>query len=629
MSKDATSLGPLADLLLREGVIQPDQLRYAARVYEKLGHSYSLVQVLKQLGYLDDQRLRQALRAHPSAIPLGTLLVELGLLRPRELEAALKLQKEPENAGKRLGEVLVERHFLQERTLLGVLADQLGFHCEEPRFEQLDRALLAKVTPVWCREFRAIPLREKEGKTWVAFQDPLNTEVRAAAERTFGEVVPVIAGRHVLDSLITAFESSRTVRRVAAAEDEAAAVRVVNEMIVEALQANVSDIHIEPLRQGLRVRWRQDGVLRVQRELAPELLGSIAARLKVLCQADITERRRHQGGGFVFQDPRTGIGCDVRVSFFVTVFGEKIVMRLLARKAELLDIHEVGMAPKILERFIDDALDLPSGVILITGPTGSGKTTTLYACVQYLNNPEHSIISAEDPVEYVIDGIGQCSINPKINLTFEETLRHMVRQDPDVIVLGEVRDRFSAETAIQAALTGHKVLTTFHTEDSIGGLLRLMNMEIETFLISSTVVSVLAQRLLRRVCPNCAEPYQPSLGELQRLGLRQGDTAGARFQQGRGCAACHYSGYQGRLGVHELLVLNEPVKEAILGKRTSSEIRRISVETSGLVTLLEDGLAKAAQGLTTPHEILRALPRLGKPRPIREIVSLVGLASAV
>jgi type IV pilus assembly protein PilB len=237
---------------------------------------------------------------------------------------------------------------------------------------------------------------------------------------------------------------------------------------------------------------------------------------------------------------------------------------------------------------------------------------------------ECSITTAEDPVEYVIDGIAQCNLNPKINLTFEETLRHMVRQDPDVIVLGEIRDQFSAESAIQAALTGHKVLTTFHTEDSIGGLLRLMNMQIETFLISSTVVSVLAQRLLRHVCEDCAEPYRPNAHELHRLGCSQTDLAGANFRVGRGCSACHYTGYSGRVGVFELLVLNETVKDAILNKRTSSEIRRVSIETSGLITLLEDGLAKAAQGTTSLHEVLRQLPRLGRPRPLKEIRRLVG-----
>ncbi len=611
-------------LLLEAGAIDQEKLNYALRVQEKLGEGYTLVQVLKELGYLSEEELCAALRQKPNALPLGELLVELGLIKRRELEAALKLQAEPENAGKRLGEILVDKHFLSEAKLVQVLADQLGFPLEEAEFSQIERELLLRATPEWCQRYRAIPIRQEGGKTVVAFCDPLNAESRLEAERVFGALTVAITTRRAFEAAVAAYEASRRLQKKPSVEDEAIAVRLVNELILVALKANVSDIHLEPMRRQLRVRFRQDGVLHVHRELPLELLAPISARLKVLCKADITERRRHQGGGFIFEDPKTGISCDVRVSFFVTVFGEKIVLRLLARKAELLDIREVGMAPKILQRFQEEALDIPSGVILITGPTGSGKTTTLYACVQYLNNPEHSIISAEDPVEYVIDGIGQCSINPRINLTFEETLRHMVRQDPDVIVLGEVRDRFSAETAIQAALTGHKVLTTFHTEDSIGGLLRLMNMEIETFLISSTVVSVLAQRLLRRVCPGCAESYRPTSHELGRLLLRQADIAGSAFRLGQGCSQCHYTGYQGRIGVHELLVLNEPVKEAILAKKTSSEIRRISVETSGLVTLLEDGIAKAAQGLTTLYEILRCLPRLGKPRPVGEILHLVG-----
>jgi len=278
----------------------------------------------------------------------------------------------------------------------------------------------------------------------------------------------------------------------------------------------------------------------------------------------------------------------------------------------------------MLERFIEQALEQPSGVILITGPTGSGKTTTVYSSIQQINSPQISIATAEEPVEYLIDGIAQCSINPKINLTFEETLRHIVRQDPDVIVIGEIRDNFSAEIAVQAALTGHKVLTTFHTEDSIGGLIRLLNMNIEAFLVSSTVVSVLAQRLLRRVCPSCAAPDTPRPGDLQRLGYTPEAVAGARFMQGQGCSECGYTGYKGRIGVYELLVLDEMVRNALIEQRTSHEIRNICIESTGLVTLLEDGIVKAAAGITTIEEVLRCLPRLSRPRPLGELRRTLG-----
>jgi type IV pilus assembly protein PilB len=300
-------------------------------------------------------------------------------------------------------------------------------------------------------------------------------------------------------------------------------------------------------------------------------------------------------------------------------------MRLLNSKTSLLDIKEIGMAPRMLEHFIYEAVEVPTGVMIITGPTGSGKTSTLYSCINYLNDVNTSIITAEDPVEIVIDGISQCSINSKIGVTFEETLRHIVRQDPDIIVLGEIRDHFSAETAIQAALTGHKVLTTFHTEDSIGGLIRLMNMEIEAFLISSTVVCVVAQRLLRRVCPDCAEPYIPTPLDLSRLNVSPSDLLGAEFKLGRGCKNCRFSGYKGRVAVFELLVMNEMVKNAILNKKSSYEIRKISIETSGMVTLIEDGLVKGARGEISMKEIITDLPRLGKPRSLSELRRVLGV----
>ncbi len=617
----------IAAILREQGVLSEEQLDYACRIRGKLGEQYSLVQVLRELQYLTEDQLRHALRDNRQTVPLGNLLVELGLIKPVELRAALQAQRTPEFQGKRLGEVLLEKRLVQEHQLIHVLADQLGFANVEPAFSEVDKELLGLVKPDWCRRFSAVPVRREEGRVVVAFRNPLDNLAKQAAEGAFGDIVPAIATRRAIDETIKAYENSRLHakrRNVAGSETEITAL--VNAMIVEALELEASDIHIEPMRSHLRVRLRRDGILMLYKELDREAAPALSSRIKVLAKADIAEKRRHQGGGFRFEDPKTGRRSDVRVSFYNTIFGEKIVLRLLSRKAELLDIKEVGLAPRMLERFLEDALDFPSGVILITGPTGSGKTTTLYGCVNYLNDLERSITTAEDPVEYVIEGIAQCNLNPKLGVTFEETLRHMVRQDPDVIVLGEIRDQFSAESAIQAALTGHKVLTTFHTEDSIGGLLRLMNMEIETFLISSTVVSVLAQRLLRHVCEYCAESYRPNAHELQRLGCTQDDLDGANFRIGRGCEHCHYTGYAGRVGVFELLVLNEMVKDAILSKKTSSEIRRISVETSGLITLLEDGIVKAALGLTSVQEVLRHLPRLGKPRPLRELMRLVGEA---
>jgi len=278
----------------------------------------------------------------------------------------------------------------------------------------------------------------------------------------------------------------------------------------------------------------------------------------------------------------------------------------------------------MLKYFKEEALYQPSGVILVTGPTGSGKTTTVYSCIHHINDPQTAIITAEEPVEFVVDGISQCSINPKINLTFEETLRHIVRQDPDVIVIGEIRDNFSADVAVQAALTGHKVLTTFHTEDSVGGLIRLLKMNIEAFLISSTVVGILAQRLARKVCPECGQTYQPSTAELQRVGYTSEDIVRTTFRKGRGCSNCQHTGYKGRVGIFELLVLNDAVRSAVIEQKTSQELRRICIESAGLVTLMEDGIYKAAAGITTIEEVFRCLPRLQKPRPLLELRRYLG-----
>jgi type IV pilus assembly protein PilB len=261
---------------------------------------------------------------------------------------------------------------------------------------------------------------------------------------------------------------------------------------------------------------------------------------------------------------------------------------------------------------------------LFTGPTGSGKTTTVYSCLRHILNPQMSIITAEEPVEYVIDGISQCSINPKIGLTYEETLRHILRQDPDVIVIGEIRDHFSAEVAVQAALTGHKVLTTFHTEDCVGGLIRLLNMNIEPFMIASTVVSIISQRLLRKVCPSCNAPYKAASPELQRIGYSLNDINGTQLRKGRGCANCQHTGYKGRVGIFELLIIDELVRDAILERRTSKVLRQISIKSTGLITLLEDGIVKAADGVTTLDELLRSLPRLQNPRPLPELRRLIG-----
>ena len=620
VSGNECGLNPIVDFLLQEKLLAPKQVEYATRVRTKLETPRPLLEVLKELKLIADDQIKKAVKDSRISMCIGNILVELGYIKPDDLQRALDIQA-ADNNRRKIGEILLEHHLIDEQVLIEVLSLQMGFPEVEPEFTEIDQALFAKAPAKWYESHDVIPIQKQADGVLIAFADPLDGKDLEAVKQIFGDkFVPAIARRNAIKRAVGMCQSG-DLKNDLAASDENSIIRLADEILRAAVERDTSDIHLEPLKNNMRVRFRQDGVLIHFQDFPAEIMPALTNRIKVLCEVDITEKRRHQGGRFCFDYP--GGQIDLRVSFYVTVHGEKIVMRLLNRKGVLLDIDDISLSRRILERFKEDALYVPSGVIIITGPTGSGKTTTVYGCINHINNPQTSIITAEEPVEYVIDGIAQCSINPKINLTFEETLRHIVRQDPDVIVIGEIRDRFSAEIAVQAALTGHKVLTTFHTEDSIGGIARLLNMNIEAFLISSTVVSIMAQRLLRKICPHCVKDYKPTPADLQRIGFSPNDIPGAQFRKGQGCARCQYTGYRGRVGVFELLVLDEQVRDAIIEQKTSQDIRRISIESTGLVTLLEDGLVKAAAGLTTIDEVLRSLPRLQKPRPLPELQRLL------
>lgn len=618
--EDACKIGVIPSLLVREEMLTSEQLAYAVRVHTKLSSPQTIVDTLLELELITREQLQETLRKHQLNVRLGDLLVELGYLRESDLAQALAIQKNSSEQ-RRLGEVLIDNGFIEERKLLETISYQLGFPLIDPDFVKIDKTLLAQLPLQTCQQLSVLPLYRQANQIIVTFADPLDKRVWEVVSQHLGQFIPAICSKASLKEAFAALEHSGQTN----AADENSIIGMINLLFEDAIEEQASDIHIEPLKDRLRVRFRRDGVMGHYRDFPKDIAPQLITRIKVMAQADIAEKRRHQDGRILFVSRTHGISLDLRVSFFITIHGEKVVLRLLNNKGTVLDIKEIGMAPRMLEHFIYDALEVPTGVLIVTGPTGSGKTTTLYGCVNYLNNINTSIITAEDPVEYMVEGISQCSINPKIGVTFEETLRHIVRQDPDIIVLGEIRDQFSAETAIQAALTGHKVLTTFHTEDSIGGLIRLLNMNIEAFLISSTVVCIVAQRLLRKVCPECAEPYTPTPLDLSRLGIQQSDLQGANFKLGRGCKNCRFSGYKGRVAIFELLVMNEMVKNAILDKKSSYEIRKISIETSGMVTLMEDGIIKGAQGLVSMQEILTDLPRLGKPRPLHDLRRLLGV----
>ncbi len=610
----------LAALLIRKGHLNQEQLTHALRVRSKLPSPPTLLSVLLELQYVTIEVVREAIRSSPLDVPLGCLLLEFGYIKEPELRAALALQAE--KPGKMLGQILAESDYIAEDDLIEALSYHFGLESLMPTSFQPNADLFRLAPIAWLRANECVPLARRDGSIVVAFADPLNQQTLETARRFFGmNMVVGIARRDEIQLALNRLEMAAA-RKAMPQSGDSLVVQLVNEIVSDAADSNASDIHIEPMKDTLRIRFRRDGVLALYRELPLDIVPSLTSRIKIMANADIAEKRRHQDGRMLFE--HKGDPLDIRLSTYSTIYGETIVMRLLSNKNQLLEIREIGMVAGTLQRFTEDVLDAPSGVVIITGPTGSGKTTTLYASINYLNHPHTSIITAEDPVEYLLEGVSQCSINPKINITFEDTLKHMMRQDPDVIVIGEIRDQFSAETAIHAALTGHKVLTTFHTEDSIGGLLRLMNMDIEAFLISSTVVSVVAQRLLRRVCPHCAEDKPLTPQETRRLGYEPLEAAGMAFKVGRGCIRCRYRGYLGRIAIFELLVLNELVKDAVIARKTSSEIRRIGIDSSGLVTLLEDAIYKGTQGLTTLEEIMRQVPRLTKPRPLGELNRLLG-----
>ncbi len=608
--------------LVKDGVITEAQLARAIRIQELLEQPRQLGDVLIELGFATKKAITEAVNRHGRGIRLGDMLVEQGLITQDQLEASLTMQKE---RNIKLGAALIELGAINERTLLQNLANQSRMPFIEPIFAMIEPNVLSGVAPDYLAKHEFIPFsRSENGRITVVVNDPSDTEcIHAVQDLLRAEFDIALGPIESIRQAIEDYRAFRTNRSERSARIEAGGdsiVQLVNHIISSAVDERASDIHIEPMSDKIRLRYRIDGVLVYKTDLPLDLLPRIISRIKVLSEGNITEHQHHQGGRFLYT-----VGTrdyDLRLSIYVTVHGECAVMRILNKQTGILELDELGMNPTMKERFRTDVLDIPTGVVLITGPTGSGKTTTLYSSLAYSNKIDTKIITAEDPVEYMIDGLIQCSIYDKIGRTFESTLREIVRQDPDIIVLGEIRDRTTAETAIQAALTGHKVYSTFHTEDTIGGLLRLIDMDIETFLISSTVISVLAQRLLRRICTACAVPYTPGPQELDRIGLTVEEVHEFEFKRGQGCKLCNYTGYHGRTAAYELLVLNEEVKEAILAKRPAHVIRKISTDTTGLISMREDAIAKTVRGLTTFDEVLRHTPRTFEMRRLRQILTM-------
>ena len=547
--------------------------------------------------------------AHPltaTAPPIGQILIERGLIAADDLERALELQRE--RRGEKLGRILVDMGYLAQRDLLSALSLQLGLPIAQlaapPSAPELEG-----MSPRFLRQALIYPVAIEEGALTLAMADPLDFEIINAVQgSTKLEVRPQFAGeQEILDAIerfYTEGERQSAALDFAAGDEEdlehlrdmaseAPVIRLVNAMIAQAVEKRASDIHIEPFEKEFRIRFRIDGVLFSQEQPPRELKAAIISRLKLMAKLNIAERRLPQDGRIKLRI--LGREVDLRVSTLPTLFGESVVMRLLDRSAgDFYDLRRLGFDDHMLSR-MEYYTSLPHGIFLVTGPTGSGKSTTLYSALKRINLPDKKIITIEDPVEYQMDGINQIHVNPTIGLTFAAGIRHIVRQDPDVIMIGEIRDRETADIAIRSALTGHFVYSTLHTNDAPSAVTRLTDMGVENYLITSSVVAVLAQRLVRLICADCKE----------RAGMIM-NPFGDRVEsfRGRGCETCNGSGYKGRAGIFELMELNDELRQMIMTNADSGKLTEIA-RRQGMRNLREDGWMKVSQGLTTASEVTR------------------------
>ncbi len=480
----------------------------------------------------------------------------------------------------------------------------------------------------YLKENRVLPLKREDGHILLAMADPGNQELKSALEVALGvPVLPVAAKEEeILELIQGVYEPGSPMARLVndlGAEEidleseetseigqlrdmvrEAPTIQLVNLLLLRAIQMGASDIHLEPFENDFRVRYRKDGILYEAESPPKGLQAVVLSRLKIMARLDIAERRLPQDGRFRLKVK--GHDIDFRVSTLPTLLGESMVIRILDREKVVFDLQGLGFPDRELQQFIG-LIHKPYGMTLVTGPTGSGKTTTQYAALELINSPEKKIITIEDPVEYRLGGVTQMQVKPSIGLTFARGLRHIVRQDPDVVLVGEIRDRETADIAVHAALTGHLVFSTLHTNDAPGAITRLMEMGIEEFLLSSAVLGILAQRLVRLICPECRTPLPPEAAELELRRAKNGASGRGELSQlfvGAGCPACAHTGYQGRTGIYELLLIDDEVRQLILQRADAATLRKAAI-LGGMLTLAADGWSKVAQGLTTVQEVLR------------------------
>jgi len=619
---------PIGEILVSTGALTAEQLSKALRIQSKLEEFKPLGSVLVDLGIVPRGKVEEAIKESRRALSIEEILVQRGLLHPDQLAAAERaLGSRTDTTPARH---LVDSGTITERSYLEALCEKQGLPFIEIDANLVDRTVLAKANLKYLARLRVLPLSIQDGRLNVAMEKPAAQPVLADLQRIFGVPVNIWIGEHSrMTAALSELEAEaagrtdlsmsavqyRTVAQVT--DEQRSASEILDTIILRGIRQGASDIHIDPDRTRVRVRFRVDGELvRVAEYPSAQVTGMIS-RLKVLAKADIAERRAHQQGRiFVRTD---GEEIDIRASFYVTVHGENAVLRLLRKTSVRVGLQDMGFSREAYRSFVHDVLEPSSGMLLVTGPTGSGKTTTLYAAVSQLEDDTRKIITCEDPVEYLVDGVTQCSISDRPGLTFGDSLRSILRQDPDVILVGEVRDRESADMAIHCALTGHKVLTTLHTEDSLSAVTRLLQMEIEPFLVGSTVGAVLAQRLLRRPCAHCKAEHAPTPGEARALGTTLEELSSYHFVKGKGCPSCHYTGYRGRIGAYELLVMNDALRDAVIQRKTPYELRKLAQEMPGFYSTQEDGLAKALRGLTTLSEVIANCPRVPLNRRLRQL----------
>ena len=555
---------------------------------------------------------------------LGTILSEICGLSEQALDEALKIRDEK---GGRIGEILIRQKAILEDDLLKVLSIQLDlpFLSSLP-VENLDTEFTEKVPIQFLKKYKMFPIITSN-RNFIAVNDPLlfqplddlrlllgldGTDVVLAPQSAIlsainssydmssGSAEQVIEGMHEEDTDLLFSEIQETGDLLDDTSD-APIIRLVNLMLSQAVKGRASDIHIEPSQNRVNIRSRVDGILYNMLSPPKHIQSALISRIKIMAKLNIAEKRLPQDGRIEIRIADKNI--DIRVSTIPTAFGERVVMRLLDKSNVLLKLSDVGMPEDRLKEF-NRLIKFAYGIILVTGPTGSGKTTTLYGALSIINKTDINIITIEDPIEYQIEGIGQIQVNPKIDLTFARGLRSIVRQDPDVILVGEIRDTETAEIAIQSALTGHLVFSTLHTNDSASAVTRLIDMGVEPFLVTSSVIGILAQRLVRTVCNDCKEAYTPDEESLKNIGITTEMAAGKKIYRGRGCPSCLNTGYRGRSGVFELMFLDDIIKNLILKTSDANAIKHKAVE-KGMITLRQDGAQKVLDGITSIEEVFR------------------------